>query len=144
MLRFSLPHTTHSSRVASCPYKPAYRSVVSSLSLVNIISFIWTPGLGTRNINLVGPIDISPLNVYAMQWTAALVTNSQYALDRTSTLTPLKMVPGNSPSICGGVIPTSDFHKKGQLKGSHGHQLSPCSLFTIRLLHIDQLFSQQS
>ena len=52
MLRFSLPHTTHSSRVASCPYKPAYHSVVSSLSLVNIIPFIWTPGLGTRNIRL--------------------------------------------------------------------------------------------
>jgi len=52
LLRSSLPHTTHSSRVASCPYKPAYRSVVSSLSLVNIISFIWTPGLGTRNIRL--------------------------------------------------------------------------------------------
>ena len=31
-------------------YKPVYRSVVSSLSLVNTISFIWTPGLGTRNI----------------------------------------------------------------------------------------------
>ena len=55
MLQFSLPHTTHSSHVASCPYspyKPAYRSVVSSLSLVNIISFIWTLGLGTRNIRL--------------------------------------------------------------------------------------------
>jgi len=78
-------------------------------------------------INLVGPIDISPLNVYPMQWTTALVTfhsNSQYALDRTSTLTPLNMVPGNSPSICGGVIPTPDFHKKGW-KGTIDINFSP-------------------
>ena len=33
-------------------YKPVYHSIVSSLSLVNTTSFIWTPGLRTCNIRL--------------------------------------------------------------------------------------------
>jgi len=56
LLWFGLPHTIHSPHVmlprVVSSYKPLYRSVVSSLSLVNIMSFIWTPGLGTHSIKL--------------------------------------------------------------------------------------------